>query len=119
MRTTYPDPVADRPHKLLPTNEISDFSRNFAQMQQHANRPYSLLRVLRSFSQTPSSLDGFEMEIHQELSKLNRGRSINGTLEVLSTWRRDLTIPGLPVVQTTVGDQVIPFLRANRWRDRY
>jgi hypothetical protein len=55
------------------------------------------------------------MEIHQELSKLNRGRNINGTLVplgVLSTWRRDLMIPGLPVVQTTVGDQVIPFLRA-------
>ena len=33
--------------------------------------------------------------------------------EVLSTWRRDLTIGGYPqVVQTAVGDQVLPFLRA-------
>ncbi len=35
-------------------------------------------------------------------------------VEALSTWRRDLTISGgfAPVVQTTVGDHVIPFLRA-------
>jgi hypothetical protein len=60
MRTAYPDPFADRPHTLLPTNEISDFSRNFAQMQQHAKRPYSLLKVLRSFCAAPPSLDGFD-----------------------------------------------------------
>ena len=34
-------------------------------------------------------------------------------IEALSTWRRDLTIGGYPqVVQTTVADQTIPFLRA-------
>jgi hypothetical protein len=33
-------------------------------------------------------------------------------IEALSSWRRDLTIPGLPVVQTTVADEILPFLRA-------
>jgi hypothetical protein len=35
-------------------------------------------------------------------------------VRALSTWRRDLTIAGYPqVVQTTVGDEVIPFLRSS------
>jgi hypothetical protein len=46
MRSAF-DELA--PRTLLPTNEISDFSRNFREMQKHAKRPYSLLRVLRSF----------------------------------------------------------------------
>jgi hypothetical protein len=117
MRTTYPDPVADvdRPRPLLSTNEHADFARNFREMEKYAKRPYSLLKVLRSFCTTPPSLDGFEMEVHQELSNLNRGRTVNGRLvpiEVLSTWRRDLTIPGLPVVQTSVADEIVAFLRA-------
>ena len=57
------------------------------------------------------------MEVHQELKALNPNRNVIGHLvpiEVLAQpWRRDLTIGGYPqVVQTTVGDQVIPFLRA-------
>jgi hypothetical protein len=116
MRTTYPDSGTDRPLPLLSTNQISDFPRNFAQMEKYAKRPYSLLRVLRSMCTTPPSLDAFEMEVHQELSSLSKGRNITGKLvpiEALSPWRRDLTIGGYPqVVQTTVGDQVLPFLRA-------
>lgn len=104
------------PRTLLPTNQISDFGRNFREMQKHAKRPYSLLRVLRAACQTPPKLDGFEMEVHQELMSLNRARNVVGRLvpiEALSSWRRDLTIGGYPqVVQTTVGDQVLPFLRA-------
>lgn len=116
MRTTL-DAVADvdRPHPLLSTNETSDFSRNFREMQKHAKRPYSLLRILRSFCTQPQKLDGFEMEVDQELSNLSRGRNVTGRLvpiEALSSWRRDLTIPGLPVVQTTVADEILPFLRA-------
>lgn len=114
MRTTsFPD--VDRPHTLLPTNEVSDFSRNFREMQKHAKRPYSLLRVLRSFCSTPPQLDGFEAEVDQELKTLNRARNVTGRLvpvEALSTWRRDLTIPGLPVVQTSVVPEILPFLRA-------
>jgi hypothetical protein len=116
MPSTYLDPILDRPHPLLTTTEASDFSRNFRELQKHAKRPYSLTRVIRSFCSTPQKLDGFEMEVDEELRSLNRTRNVVGRLvplEALSTWRRDLTISGYPqVVQTTVGDQVIPFLRA-------
>ena len=47
---------------------------------------------------------------------MNRARNVTGVLvpiEALSPSRRDLTVSGAPtVVQTTVGDEVIPFLRA-------
>jgi hypothetical protein len=114
--TSLDEPILDRPHPLLTTKEASDFSRNFRELQKHAKRPYSLTRVLRSFCTTPPRLDGFEAEVDEELKSLNRARNVVGPLvpiEALSTWRRDLTIAGYPqTVQTTVGDQVIPFLRA-------
>src|SRR6516162_6882466 len=62
------DPVKDLPHPLLTTNEHSDFTRNFREMQKHSKRPYSLTRVLRSFCKTPPRFDGFEQEVHEELS---------------------------------------------------
>jgi hypothetical protein len=111
------DRITDHPHTLLPTYQISDFTRNFRELAlKYAKRPYSLTKVLRSFCTTPSRLDGFEAEVNEELKALNRARNVVGTLvpvEALSTWRRDLTIGGAPqIVQTTVGDQIIPFLRA-------
>src|SRR6516162_9708330 len=110
------DPPSDRPLPLLDTDEHSDFTRNFYEMQRRSRRQYSVTRVLRSFCKTPPKLDGFELEVDQELKALNRARSPVGRLvpvEALSTLRRDLSIAGgLPVVQTTVGDQIIPFLRA-------
>jgi hypothetical protein len=113
---TLIDPVKDLPHPLLQTDEHSDFTRNFREMQKHSKRPYSLTRVLRAFCKTPPKLDGFEQEVNQELQSLNRARNPVGKLipiQALSTLRRDLTIGGYPqVVQTTVGDQIIPFLRA-------
>jgi HK97 family phage major capsid protein len=116
MPATLVDPVKDLPHPLLQTDEHSDFTRNFREMQKRAKRPYSLTKVLRSYCKTPPKLDGFEQEVHEELSSLNRARSPVGRLvpvEALSTLRRDLSIAGYPqVVQTTVGDQIIPFLRA-------
>jgi len=116
MRAAYVDPVTDLPHPLLQTDEHSDFSRNFREMQKRAKRPYSLTKVLRSCCKTPPRLDGFEQEVHEELQSLNRARSPVGRLvpvEALSTWRRDLSIAGYPqIAQTTVGDQIIPFLRA-------
>jgi hypothetical protein len=116
MRSTLDEPILDRPHPLLSTNEMSDFSRNFRELQKHSKRPYSLTRVLRSFCSTPPKLDGFEAEVHEELKALNTARNVVGRLvpvEALSLWRRDLTAGGYPeVIQTTVGDQVIPFLRA-------
>ena len=118
--TRFDESVLDRPHPLLTTTDSSDFSRNFHELQKHAKRPYSLTRVLRSllrsFCTSPPRLDGFEAEVDEELRSLNRARNVVGRLvpaEALSTWQRDLTIAGYPqVVQTTVGDQVIPFLRA-------
>jgi hypothetical protein len=108
--------LADRPHPLLATDENSDFSRNFRELLIRARRPYSLTRVLRSFCKTPPRLDGFEMEVHEELASLNRARSVVGKLvplQALSTLKRDLSVAGYPqTVQTTVGDQIIPFLRA-------
>jgi hypothetical protein len=87
MRATFDESA---PRTLLPTSEISDFPRNFREAQKHAKRPYSLLRVLRSFCTSPPKLDGFEMEVHQELMSLNRARNVVGRLvpvEALSTWR--------------------------------
>ena len=112
---SMPTALADRPHPLLQTDEHSDFNRNFRELLIRARRPYSLTRVLRSYCKTPPRLDGFEQEVHEELSSLNRARTPVGKLvpiEALSSWRRDLTIPGLPVVQTTVADEILPFLRA-------
>jgi len=107
----------DRPRTLLPTTQVFDFSRNLREMEQRAKRPYSLTSLLRSMCTTPPNLGTLEMEVHEELRALNPNRNVTGKLvplEVLSSpWRRDLTIGGYPqVVQTTVGDQVIPFLRA-------
>jgi len=98
------DPVKDLPHPLLATNEHSDFTRNFREMQKHSKRPYSLTRVLRSFCKTPPRFDGFEQEVREELSSLNRARSVVGKLvpiQALSTLKRDLSIAGYPqIVQT-------------------
>jgi hypothetical protein len=107
----------DRPRPLLPTNTQFDFSRNLREMEQRAKRPYSLTSLLRSMCSTPPNLSALETEVDEELRALNPNRNVIGRLvpvEVLAQpWRRDLTIGGYPqVVQTTVGDQVIPFLRA-------
>jgi HK97 family phage major capsid protein len=108
--------LADRPHPLLATDEHSDFSRNFRELQIRARRPYSLTHVLRSFCKTPPRLDGFEQEVHEELASLNRARTPIGKLvpiQALSTLKRDLSVTGYPqVVQTSVPDTIIPFLRA-------
>src|SRR5262245_44715893 len=110
------DPVLDLPHPLLDTDEHSDFTRNFREMQKRSKRPYSLTKVLKSYCKTPPKLDGFELEVDQELKALNRTRSPVGRLvpiEALSTWQRDLSIAGgLPVIRTTVQPEIIPFLRA-------
>jgi hypothetical protein len=107
------EPLA--PHPLLSTTRVSDFSRNFAALEKHSKRPYSICRVISGLSSTPCKLDGFEAEVDQELRALNRTRNTNGVLipiETLSPWRRDLTT-ALPVIQTTVSDQSpISFLRA-------
>jgi len=111
-----PTALEDLPRPLLATDEHSDFNRNFRELLIRARRPYSLTRVLRSFCKTPPRLDGFEMEVHEELASLNRARTPVGKLvpiQALSTLKRDLSVAGYPqVVQTTVGDQIIPFLRA-------
>ena len=107
----------DRPRTLLPADIQFDFTRNLRELEQRAKRPYSLTSVVRSMCETPPRLGTLEMEVDQELRALNPNRNVIGKLvpvEVLAQpWRRDLTIGGYPqVVQTTVGDQVIPFLRA-------
>jgi HK97 family phage major capsid protein len=105
----------DRPRTLLPTHQVSDFSRNFAQLEKHAKQPYSLVKVVRALSTKPSRLDGFEHEVDQELKSLNPTRNATGILvpiEALAVSRRDLTVTGLPqVIQTSVVDEIIPFLR--------
>jgi hypothetical protein len=116
MHDRYSDTL-DRPRTLLPTNELTDFSRKPYELERRAKRPYSLISVLRSMCETPPKLGALEMEVAQELRALNPNRNVIGKLvpiEVLAQpWRRDLTIGAYPqVVQATVGDQVIPFLRA-------
>jgi hypothetical protein len=114
MPSTY-DPTLDRPQTLLPTHQVSDFSRNFAQLEKHSKRPYSLRKVIRELSDAPARLTGFEMEVSQELQSLNPARQNIGTLvpiEAFGIQRRDLTIGTVPTVQTTVSpDEPIPFLR--------
>jgi Phage capsid family len=108
------DPI-DRPRTLLPTHQVSDFSRNFAQLEKHSKRPYSLRKVIRELSDKPARLSGFEMEVSQELQSLNPARQNTGALvpiEAFGVQRRDLTIGTIPTVQTTVSpDEPIPFLR--------
>jgi hypothetical protein len=118
MHDRYSDTL-DHPRTLLPTNELTDFGRNLYELERRAKRPYSLTNVLRSMCETPPRLGALETEVDQELRSLNRARNIVGRLvplEVLSPLRRDLSITspstGAVTVQTTVGDQVIPFLRA-------
>jgi hypothetical protein len=109
----------DQPLTLLPTNELTDFSRNLYELERRAKRPYSLTSVLRSMCETPPKLGALETEVDQELRALNRARTVVGKLvplEALSPLRRDLSITspsaGAVTVQTTVGDEVIPFLRS-------
>ena len=97
---------------LLSTQEVSDFSRNFQEMQIRCRRPYSLGKVIRNLASS-KPLDGFENEIQQELKTLIRARNVSGTLVPIEALaRRDLTISNIPTVQTTVEPQAIPFLRA-------
>ena len=72
--TSFDEPILDRPHPLLPTNEASDFSRNFAELQKRCKRKYSVLKVLRELSNKPARLTGFELEVSQELQSLNPAR---------------------------------------------
>jgi hypothetical protein len=111
MRSTLDEPFAPLP--LLPTTQVSDFSRNFRQLEKAAKRPYSLAKVIRELAKQPPALSGFERECHEELSALDRTQHVLGRfvpMEALS--RRDLSVTGLPqIVQTSVGEDVIPFLR--------
>jgi hypothetical protein len=109
----------DRPLTLLPTTELTDFSRNLYELEKRARRPYSLTSVLRSMCETPPRLGALETEVDQELRALNPHRNVIGKLvpvEVLSPLRRDLSITspstGAVTVQTSVGSEVIPFLRS-------
>jgi HK97 family phage major capsid protein len=119
MHDRYSDTL-DHPRTLLPTTEQTDFSRNLYELEKRARRPYSLTSVLRAMCETPHKLGALEMEVDQELRALNPRRGVIGHLvpiEALSQpWRRDLTITtpstGSVTVQTSVGDEVIPFLRA-------
>jgi hypothetical protein len=119
MHDRYSDTL-DHPRTLLPTTEQTDFSRNLYELEKRARRPYSLTSVLRAMCETPHKLGALEMEVDQELRALNPRRGVIGHLVPIETlsqpWRRDLSITtpstGAVTVQTTVGDQVIPFLRA-------
>ena len=105
----------DRPRTLLPTHQVSDFSRNFADLEKRAKHPYSVMRLVRGLSSKPNRLDGFEIEVSQELKSLNPARNQTGVLvpvEAFGVSRRDLTTGVLPVIQTSVSDESpIPFLR--------
>jgi hypothetical protein len=114
MHDRYSDTL-DHPRTLLPTTQLPDFSRNFAELEKRCKRPYSILKVVRALSDKPSRLEGFEAEVDQELKSLNPRRSVDGILiplEALAVSRRDLTTGVLPVIQTTISpDEPIPFLR--------
>jgi hypothetical protein len=105
------NPVLDHPHPLLPTNQASDFHRNFRTLEKNWGR-YSLAKTVRELTKQPARLTGLESELDEELRSLNRGRDVVGTLIPLQAFmRRDLTATGAPSVQTSVGEDVTPFLR--------
>jgi hypothetical protein len=94
MHDRYADTL-DHPRTLLPTNELTDFSRNLYELERRAKRPYSLTSVLRSMCEMPPRLGALETEVDQELRALNPHRNVIGKLvpiEVLSPLRRDLSI---------------------------
>jgi hypothetical protein len=66
-------------------------------------------------STTPQKLGALETEVDSELRALNPHRNVVGRLVPIDVLSRDLSIgsgTGGVAVQTSVGDQVIPFLRA-------
>jgi hypothetical protein len=98
-----PRDIAD-PLTLLSTETVQDFYRNLRKLEKQSDRRYSLLKTLRETSPGKRLL-GLELETHQELSKLYRGRNVHGTLVPGSVFTRDLTT-ALPTVQTYYGFQV-------------
>jgi hypothetical protein len=117
MKTTTPPPTTtlDLPVRtLLPTDQTTDFNRNFRTLEKSAKRPYSLATVIRE-SGPGGKLSGFEAEVSEELRSLAGKRALNGPLVPLSVLSRDLAAsPGLgqELIQTWVSrDQPIPFLR--------
>ena len=105
----------DRPRPLLRTTQVSDFAPNLHEMERRSRRPYSLVSLIRSMSTTPPKLGALELEVDQELRALNPHRNVVGRLVPIDVLSRDLSIgsgTGGVTVQTTVGDKVIPFLRA-------
>jgi HK97 family phage major capsid protein len=101
-----------RAHPLLSTNQTSDLDRNFREMERLSKRPYSLSKVIRELAKQPLALSGFEAEVNQELKALTGDRQVLGTmLPMQALCRRDLTTSGMPSVQTSVGEDIIPFLR--------
>ena len=99
-------------HPLLPVTQTSDFNRNFAKLEQQCKRPYSLAKVIRELAQQPPKLTGFEMEVAEELRALNPDRHVMGRfIPTQALLRHNLTAGVSPAVQTSVEDEVIPFLR--------
>jgi len=104
--------LIDTPHPLLSTRQPSDFHRNFKTYERAQKAPYSLAKVIREMVKQPARVTGFEMEVDQELRSLSHDNECVGTMipvQMLS--RRDLTAAGFPAVQTSVGEEVAPFLR--------
>jgi hypothetical protein len=91
---------------------MTDFSRNFRELEKRSKRPYSLAKLIKEVG-NHSGVSGFEMEVHEELRALNRQYDPIGVfvpMEILS--RRDLSVGLSPqVVQTSVEPEIIPFLR--------
>jgi hypothetical protein len=98
---------------VLVDRELTTFNRNFAKLEQQCKRPYSLAKVIRELAKQPPNLTGFEMECDQELKSLNKDHHVLGRfIPTQALLRRDLTAGGYPqAVQTSVGEDVIPFLR--------
>jgi hypothetical protein len=59
------------PHPLLETTQVSDFARNFRQIQKASKRPYSLLKLIREMGEKPARVTGLERECSEELQLLN------------------------------------------------
>jgi HK97 family phage major capsid protein len=101
-----------QPVTLLPTEEISDFDRNLAELEKRSKRRFSITKIIQEWPK----VRGLEAECDAELRKLcGSQRDINGTLIPINVLNRDLansTGVGAELIMTTVGPQILPFLRS-------
>ena len=116
MPATYLDPIADRPHPLLSTDQISDFSRNFSRDEKARGTALRADPGASCLLVHPAAFGRFRNGGRPRTESFEpdaqRGRSAGPGRGIIDLAARPDGRRVPQVVQVTVGDQVIPFLRA-------